>query len=545
MWFFSKRRLGSTCRRLCPSCHPRLELLEDRYLLSAGAVDTTFGNGGVVTTAIDSGAAANAVAVYPNAGTPNDSKIVAAGSTVINENSVFALARYNTNGSLDTSFGNGGTVTTRISKSSTSAARAVAIQSDGKILAAGSSATTKVPAHAFTVERYTTSGSLDPSFSSGGIVTTHFTGTGSTASYDDANTIALQSDGKIALAGTSIDASGSTDIALARYNANGSLDTSFGSGGKVITSYTTIPGSLGNTGVSSVALEPNGTIVVVGTTEFVGGSNPLYHPFVVRYTASGRLDTTFGGTGIVVLTQVPSDGAVGAVQGSDGKIVVAASDETNAQADLARLNLDGSLDTTFGTNGIAYESQPGAASIALQSDGKIVTGVGSNFVVRYLSNGAPDTSFGTNGVSATAPAPWTNVNPSYNTLAIQPDGGIVQAGMANVSGGGFALVRFLGTTSTPSAPIAPSNGSAVTSVAPASATVWSPNLVATPAALTMTTPGYNPGTPDLASAGERGLPSGSVQTADAVFADTSLLPDALGGEPAGGWFSWASGRRRR
>jgi uncharacterized delta-60 repeat protein len=399
-----------------------LELLEDRCLLSAGAVDTSFGNGGVVTTPVASGAQANAVAVYPNAGTVNDSKIVAAGSAIVSENTAFALARYNPNGTLDTSFGSNGTVTTAIPKS-VSAARAVAIQSDGKILAAGSFATTKVPAHAFALERYTTSGSLDQSFGNAGIVTLHFTGTGSTASYDDAIAIALQSDGKIVLAGTTNGTSGNNDIALARYNANGSLDTSFGSGGKIITSYTAIPGSIGTTEVASVALEPNAMIVVVGATDFVGSGYGIGHPFVVRYTAGGSLDTTFGGTGIVVLSRIPTLGidplAVGAVQGWDGKIVVAASDATTAHADLARLNLDGSLDSTFATNGIAYESQAGAASIALQADGKIMTGVGSNVVVRYLANGAPDTSFGTNGVSATAPAPWTDVNPSCNTLAMR------------------------------------------------------------------------------------------------------------------------------
>jgi uncharacterized delta-60 repeat protein len=416
-------------------------------LPSAGALDTSFGTGGVVTTAIAAGAFANAVAVYPNAGSVNDSKIIAAGQTVVSENQAFALARYDPNGSLDKSFGNNGTVAASFNKSG-SGARAVAIQADGKILAAGWYGTTKVPAHAFALERYTTDGTLDQSFGSNGLVTLHFSGSGSTASYDDATAMVLQSNGEILVAGTTNGASGTNDIALARFNVNGSLDTSFGNGGKVITSYAAIPGAIGNTEVASVALEPNGTIIVVGAAEFVSGGYGIGHPFVVRYTASGALDTTFGGTGIVVVSQISTLGnnplAVGAVRASDGKIVTAASDATTAHADLARLNVDGSLDSTFGTNGIAYESQPGAASIALQPDGKIVTGVGSNFLVRYLATGAPDTSFGTDGISAKASAPWTNVNPSYNTLAIQPDGRILQAGMANVSGAGFALVRFLG-----------------------------------------------------------------------------------------------------
>src|SRR5262249_3081809 len=138
------------------------------------------------------------------------------------------------------------------------------------------------------------------------------------------------------------------NIALARYNANGSLDSSFGSAGKVTTSYTSIPGSIGNTQVNSVGVEPDGKIVVFGATEFVAGPNPIYHPFIARYTTSGGLDTTFGGSGIVVLAQVPEGQAQvawGVVQG-DGRLVVAAEDDARGQDDLARFNLDGSLDST-------------------------------------------------------------------------------------------------------------------------------------------------------------------------------------------------------
>ena len=448
---------------------PRLEALEDRCVPSAGALDTSFGSGGGVTTPIGSQALAYAVTVYPNAGTVNDSKIVAAGWDSIG----FALARYNTNGSLDTSFGSGGTVSTAI-KSAASWAFAVTLQPDGKVLAAGFVQWTRFASSVdFALERYTTSGNLDPTFGSGGIVTTNFTGKGTNTSTDFAYAIALQSDGKILVAGTTTGADGpylpqDNDIALARYNSNGSLDTSFGSGGKVITSYKTIPGSIGYTGVSSVTLEPNGSIVVVGETRFTTDPSPTGlpiggRPFVIRYTTSGRLDTTFGGTGIIVLTQVPTvydysanpvRDVSGAIQGWDGKIVVAASDTTTDHADLARLNLNGSLDSTFGTGGIAYESAgPGALSIALQSDGKIVVGSSryvnaawpSQSVARYLSNGTPDTTFGTNGISAPAPAPFDQ----STAVAIQPDGGIVLTGLGGPTGNEvFDLVRFEGDSPT-------------------------------------------------------------------------------------------------
>src|SRR5207248_606931 len=158
-----------------------------------------------------------------------------------------------------------------------------------------------------------------------------------------------------------------------------------------------------------------GQIVVFGASRFADG---MYHPFVARYTARGVLDSTFGGTGIVVVPQVslastsggnswgyPIAQASGVVQG-DGRVVVEGKDAASNSADLGRLNLDGSLDAAFGTGGIAYEGggyvSPNAP-IALQPDGKFVLGgSGGNHVARFLSSGAPDTTFGINGVSATA-----------------------------------------------------------------------------------------------------------------------------------------------
>jgi uncharacterized delta-60 repeat protein len=422
-----------------------VERLEDRCLPSGGVLDPTFGSGGVVTTAIGPDAAAAAVAVYPNAGTANDSKIVAAGNfTSSSGEGELALARYNANGSLDTSFGSAVTVTTALGRDNS--VQAIAIQSDGKVLAAGW-VRQQNNNYDFALTRYNSNGSLDTSFGNKGVVTTNLTGGAKSASEDYANAIVVQPDGKIILAGTSTTGIVSTNnnIALARYNSNGSLDTSFGSGGKVITSYLSIPGSVGNTSVDSVALEPDGTIVVFGASQFAGGVN---HPFVARYTSSGVLDSTFGGTGIVVLTQVSliqSGGGypaqvAGVVQG-DGRVVVEGPDATSGSADLARLNLNGSLDSTFGTGGMAVEGGFGVArnhpTIALQSDGKFVLGAGSQ-TVRLLSNGALDTTFGTNGVSVAAPVPIGS-----EAVAIQPNGEIVMGGQDYLNGQDFAVARFL------------------------------------------------------------------------------------------------------
>src|SRR5262249_40759627 len=139
--------------------------------------------------------------------------------------------------------------------------------------------------------------------------------------------------GKIIVAGvtTNQTATQNNNIALARYNSNGSLDTTFGKGGLVTTANTLIPGAIANTEVEDMALEPDGSIVVVGSTQ-VSASPLVYHAFVARYTKSGLLDTSFAGTGIETLAQQKAPRSVGsqlnpngprvAVQPADGKIVV-------------------------------------------------------------------------------------------------------------------------------------------------------------------------------------------------------------------------------
>jgi len=158
--------------------------------------------------------------------------------------------RYNANGSLDTSFGTGGIVTTPIGNSND--ASALGIQSDGKIVVAGGSSNGSN--YDFALVRYNTNGSLDTSFGTGGIVNTPVG-----SSNDYARTLGIQSDGKIVAAGDSSNGS-KNDFALVRYNANGSLDTSFGTGGIV----TTPVGSSG--GAYALAIQSDGKIVAAGSS---------------------------------------------------------------------------------------------------------------------------------------------------------------------------------------------------------------------------------------------------------------------------------------
>jgi uncharacterized delta-60 repeat protein len=227
------------------------------------------------------------VAVQP------DGKIVAAGWS----NNDFALARYNTDGTLDTSFDTDGKVTTDFG--STDRATGVAVQPNGKIVAAGQSGDD------FALARYNIDGTLDTSFDTDGKVTTDFGVT-----IEQRPAVALQPNGRIVAAGQS-----GNDFALARYNVDGSLDASFDSDGKVTTDFG------GDDQGRGVALEPNGKIVAAGYT------NPgvLAHDFALaRYNADGTLDAGFGSGGKVT-TAIGATIDVGtdvAIQ-PNGKIVAA------------------------------------------------------------------------------------------------------------------------------------------------------------------------------------------------------------------------------
>ncbi len=232
-----------------------------RYNIN-GSLDNSFGTGGMVSTNFGNNGFAYAVAIQ------SDGKIVAAGSDNNSLTSNFALARYNTDGSPDASFGTGGKVVTSFGNEF-GFAYDVAIQPDGKIIAAGYSRTgTNL---GFALVRYNPDGSLDASFGAGGKVVTIF-GNGNSIPK---NTVAIQSDGKIVVVGSSNGDNGTiSGFTLVRYNADGSLDSTFGSGGKVVTRI----GTLYNY-ATAAAIQPDGKIVVVG----VAASNSGVHSVMIRY----------------------------------------------------------------------------------------------------------------------------------------------------------------------------------------------------------------------------------------------------------------------
>jgi uncharacterized delta-60 repeat protein len=317
---------------------------------------------------------------------------------------------------LDTSFDGDGMVVTDIEADDE--ARGLAIQADGKIVAAGTSDIYGSPD--FVVTRYITTGALDTTFGGGdGIVTTTVGG-----GYPRAAAVAIQDDGKIVVAGQSGDYVAPVPTVV-RYTGAGVLDSSFGAAGIVTTSV----GSSGH-GYSDVAIYPNGNTVAAGTTWVAD-----YDFVVARYLeANGSLDTTFNGTGVVTTDLGMWEfGNALAVQG-DGKIIVAGRSGLTGPGyhiAVARYTPAGALDSGFGTGGVVTTSigdYAAAYAVAVQPDGKVVVaGLGDGrglVVVRYTTGGELDTSFGGDGVVTT-----TLCNEGYD-LAIQDDGAIVVVGHA-------------------------------------------------------------------------------------------------------------------
>ena len=408
-----------------------------------GDLDPTFGTSGKVKTDFVGSFFDGASAVAVQA----DAKIVAAGIALdSNGDPVIALARYDTNGSLDPTFGAGGMVLTDF-PDHTLFDGDIAIQSDGKIVFAGTVGALADPSD-FGIARYDTNGNPDPTFGIGGKITTDFLG-----GNDGATSVAIQSDGKIVAAGL---ASGSfdTDFALARYDTNGNPDPTFGVGGKVTTDFFG-----GQDRADGVAIQNDGKIVVAGTVNpNAAGSDTDFG--LVRYDSNGNPDSTFG-TGGKVTTDVNGfyydQGNAVAIQ-SDGKIVVAGTSVNGSSFDFALLRYDtnGVPDGTFGIGGKAFTDFFGgpdrAYDVVIQGDGKIVVvGAVNNDpsdvetfndfgIARYDTNGNLDQTFGIGGKVTTD----FLATDFAEGVAIQADCKIVVAGFSwdFNAGSDFALARY-------------------------------------------------------------------------------------------------------
>jgi uncharacterized delta-60 repeat protein len=371
----------------------------------------------------------------------SDGKYVSVGYSNNGSKLVFAVVRTNADGTLDTTFNTTGKATTPFAGSEDTAYSA-AIQSDGKIVAVGY---TRIGSHNdLALARYNADGSLDTAgFGSGtGKVTT----TIGTAT-DNAWKVFILPDQKI-LVGGRYAVGSDYHFFLARYNSDGTLDNSFGTGGKATTAITG-----GNYNAYYAVLKPDGKIVAVGDTTVAGYSDFI----VVQYNSDGSLDTANFGSGTgKVTTSVGSgnDQAWAVAIQSDGKIVVGGNSHNGSNDDFAlvRYNSDGSLDTTgFGTGGKVTTAIGSGidkiSKIAIQADGKVVvagyTHNGTNYdfaLARYTTAGALDSSFNSTG-KATMDHGYGN--DLAVDIGIQSDGRIVVPGqIGNASNADFGLVRY-------------------------------------------------------------------------------------------------------
>ncbi len=375
-------------------------------------LDPTFGTEGKAF-AEQFGGSKSAMALQP------DGKVVMVGGFCCD----FILARFNADGSLDDSFDGDGKVTTDLAGGfNGDQAQGVAIQSDGKIVVVGFTRVFSAnPEFNFALARYDTNGSLDTSFDGDGIVTSGVAG--------EASAVAIQPNGNIVVAGR-VDG----DFALARYSANGTLEFS----------VTTDFGGVFNE-AQNIVLQPDGAIVVSGKP--IGDSD---YTDIARYDADGNLDSSFGSAG--KLTLVGQTVGAGLALQPDGKLVLVGSTlptgPTAATIDFAltRLNSDGSPDTTFqgGTVTTDFGGQRTSANaVAVQADGKIVV-VGSEgdfAVARYDTDGKLDTSFADGGKLEIDFFRFPDIAES---VAIQPDGKIVVGGFAEeLSSGGYGVIRIV------------------------------------------------------------------------------------------------------
>jgi uncharacterized delta-60 repeat protein len=300
------------------------------------------------------------------------------------------------------------------------------LQPDGRIVVAGR----RYEPSGVVVVRYGADGTLDPTFGSGGKVVT------SVGDYSGAYAVAIQPDERIVVAGASSDG-----FTLARYDPDGSLDPSFGVGGIAV-----VAGGI----ATALALQPDGKIVAAG--DWFEGEGSMF--MVARFERGGSLDRSFGSGGRTTVRVGAFGYAEDVALGTDGTIVVAgwASTLVAWGSALARFDPDGSLDPSFGSGGMLLthmgESSFGRA-VAIQPDGKIVVAGGggtlSGFVVaRYEPDGSPDETFGVGGQVLTTfrsgnALRWAEAD----AVTIQPDGKIVAAGQ---SADGFALARYLVTS---------------------------------------------------------------------------------------------------
>jgi uncharacterized delta-60 repeat protein len=392
-------------------------ILEHNILFSTiDNLDTTFGSGtGYATTQNAQGFKINKIRLQANG------QIIAVGYTQ-NPNTQAIITRYNTNGTLDNTFGSNGIVTGTLGSSlSTTIITDAAIQTNGNIVAVGYNYDTSTPTINL-IARYTSAGVLDNTFGSGGVLT--FT----IGSNSNISAVALQSDGKIVVVGSCL-INNVPNAFIARLTTSGVLDTTFNSIG-----YLTVLLGI-KTIFNCLTLDASGNIIAAGYYNNSGTSGDQF--VMARYTTSGTLDTTFNNPNGFVTGSLGSRTIVNAITQDSSNNILVGGFENNGISDqffLARYTSSGVLDTTFNNpNGYITKLIGNASSVndvVVQTGGQIVIAGIINYeidqatVARYNSNGTIDTTFGNGGVISLN----LGLGSSINGIAIQTTDGRVVAG---------------------------------------------------------------------------------------------------------------------
>lgn len=377
-----------------------------------GSPDPTFGAGGIVTASL------NCVLARSALGIQDDGKIVIAGNATSTQNvAQFGVLRFNTDGSPDAGFGTAGVVTTGIAGQEDDV-WSVAFDAQKRIILAGDAYGTTAT-HSF-LARYNADGTLDSTFASGGTMLS------AQGFRDFVSSVKVTADGKIVTAGAVNSTSDSgSHLAISRYNGDGSPDVTYGTGG-----VATLAIQFDSVGAYAMAMAADGSISAVGTYYKDPSSNgALNFVLAARFNPAGVYDPAFGGT-------VPMDGIFYGVALLPTGSVVAVGDH-NTTALLVRYTSAGGLDPSFGLAGVAttdFTFLPGVTA-GLQPDGKLVVGNygAGTTLVRFNSDGSPDKTFGAGG----------RVTPALGgPMAIQGDGKILKADEVLNGSSTWEVVRY-------------------------------------------------------------------------------------------------------
>ena len=383
-----------------------------------GSLDPTFGNGGKVLTDLGVGA-----------GVPSDAVLQPNGDIVVSGG--FGVARYLPTGKLDTTFGTGGLASTGFVGGESGTG--VALQPDGKIIWVGSQGNPSFPAggtFSFAVARFNANGTLDTSFGTGGQASVEFFAPPMQGAQEFAGAVLVQPDGKILVAGSARQGQirfAPIQGALARFNANGTLDTSFGTGGKILSS---------SGGITALGLDAAGNIFTLPTR--------------AEFSPTGQADTGVTPAAITASSHGGSSVFLPSGQFIQANTIGVAKHDVDVQ--VQRFNPDGS--TASASPAFDYSGAPGldqaqdsAGAVAVQANGQAVAG-GAHFLstspfglARVNPDGTLDAGFGSGGVLTTT----FNGGEGVGAVVIQPDGKIIAVGFSenNTTGHVFiALARY-------------------------------------------------------------------------------------------------------